>query len=95
MEVRGPTRECREHAGSAHRRAESPGTGGREDHAAQSENRSVTEVAELVETCRRDGFDVTCRLFRFGKDMIVALTGVRSALRFLSERLAYRNDGLS
>ncbi len=92
----GSTRECPEcceHAGSAHRRAKSPGTGGREVHAPHSENCGAAEIAELVETYRRDGIDVTCRLFRFGKHMIVALTGVRSALRFLSERLAYRKDG--
>ena len=56
-------------------------------HAVRDQNRSAAEVDELVETYRRAGVDVTYRLFRFGKHMIVAFTGVRSALRFLSERL--------
>ena len=43
----------------------------------------------LTRAYRRDGVDLTYRLFRFGKHMIVALTGLRSALRFLSETLEH------
>ena len=55
-------------------------------HPVCDQNRSVAEVDEMVETYRRDGVDVTCRLFRFGRHMIVAITAAPSALRFLSER---------
>lgn len=55
-------------------------------HPARDQNRSVAEVDEIVETYRRDGVDVTYRVFRFGKHMTVAITAARSAIRFLSER---------
>jgi acetyl esterase/lipase len=55
-------------------------------HAVHDQYPAIADVDKLVEKYRREGVDVTYRRFRFGEHMIVALTGVPSALRFLSER---------
>ena len=55
-------------------------------HAVHDQFPAIADVDELVEKYRRDGVDVTYRRFRFGEHFIVALTGVPSSLRFLSER---------
>ena len=55
-------------------------------HAVHDQFPAIADVDELVEKYRADGVDVTYRRFRFGEHMIVALTGVPGALRFLSER---------
>jgi hypothetical protein len=55
-------------------------------HAVHDQYPAIADVDKLVEKYRREGVDVTYRRFRFGEHMIVALTGVPSALRFLSAR---------
>ena len=55
-------------------------------HAVHDQNLAVADADKFVETYRREGVDVTYRRFRFGEHIIVALTGVPGALRFLSER---------
>jgi hypothetical protein len=55
-------------------------------HAVHDQFPAIADVDKLVEKYRREGVDVTYRRFRFGEHMIVALTGVPSSLRFLSER---------
>jgi hypothetical protein len=55
-------------------------------HAVHDQYPAIADVDKLVEKYRREGVDVTYRRFRFGEHMIVALTGVQSSLRFLSER---------
>src|SRR5436190_19873442 len=55
-------------------------------HAVHDQYPAIADVDKLVEKYRREGVDVTYRRFRFGEHMIVALTGIPSALRFLSER---------
>jgi Secretory lipase len=55
-------------------------------HAVHDQYPAIADVDKLVEKYRREGVDVTYRRFRFGEHMIVALTGVPSALRFLSDR---------
>jgi Secretory lipase len=55
-------------------------------HAVHDQYPAIADVDKLVEKYRREGVDVTYRRFRFGEHIIVALTGVPSALRFLSER---------
>jgi acetyl esterase/lipase len=55
-------------------------------HAVHDQYPAVSDVDKLVEKYRREGVDVTYRRFRFGEHMIVAMTGVPGALRFLSER---------
>jgi hypothetical protein len=59
-------------------------------HAVHDQYPAIADVDKLVEKYRREGVDVTYRRFRFGEHMIVALTGVPSALRFLSERFSSR-----
>ena len=48
--------------------------------------RRKQELYDVVEKYRREGVDVTYRRFHFGEHMSVALTGIPSALRFLSEQ---------
>jgi hypothetical protein len=60
-------------------------------HAVHDQFPVIEDVDELVEKYRHEGVDVTYRRFRFGEHMIVALTGVPSALRFLSERFSTRS----
>jgi acetyl esterase/lipase len=55
-------------------------------HAVHDQYPAIADVDKLVEKYRRESVDVTYRRFRFGEHMIVALTGVPSSLRFLSER---------
>jgi hypothetical protein len=55
-------------------------------HAVHDQYPAIADVDKLVEKYRREGVDVTYRRFRFGEHMSVALTGVPSSLRFLSER---------
>jgi Secretory lipase len=55
-------------------------------HAVHDQYPAIADVDKLVRKYRREGVDVTYRRFRFGEHMIVALTGVPSSLRFLSER---------
>ncbi len=57
-------------------------------HAVHDQYPAIADVDKLVEKYRREGVDVTYRRFRFGEHMIVALTGVPSSLRFLSERFS-------
>jgi len=57
-------------------------------HAVHDQYPAIADVDKLVEKYRRERVDVTYRRFRFGEHMIVALTGVPSALRFLSERFS-------
>jgi predicted esterase len=59
-------------------------------HAVHDRYPAIADVDKLVEKYRREGVDVTYRRFRFGGHMIVALTGMPSALRFLSERFSSR-----
>jgi hypothetical protein len=55
-------------------------------HAVHDQYPAIADVDKLVEKYRREGVDVTYRRFRFGEHMSVALAGVPSSLRFLSER---------
>jgi len=55
-------------------------------HAVRDQNLPVADADRFVETYRRQGVDVTYRRLRFGEHVLVALTGVPSALRFLSAR---------
>jgi hypothetical protein len=55
-------------------------------HAVHDQYPAIADVDKLVEKYRREGVDVTYRRFGFGEHVIVALTGVPSSLRFLSER---------
>jgi hypothetical protein len=55
-------------------------------HAVHDQYPAIADTDKLVEKYRREEVDVTYRRFRFGEHMIVALTGVPSALRFLSDR---------
>jgi hypothetical protein len=55
-------------------------------HAVHDQYPAIADVDKLVEKYRREGVDVTYRRFRFGEHVIVAFTGIPSALRFLSER---------
>ena len=55
-------------------------------HAVHDQYPAIADVDKLVEKYRREGVEVTYRRFRFGEHMSVALTGIPSALRFLSER---------
>jgi len=55
-------------------------------HAVHDQYPPIADVDKLVEKYRRESVDVTYRRFRFGEHVIVALTGVPSSLRFLSER---------
>ncbi len=56
-------------------------------HAIRDQYPPIVDVDRLVDKYRSEGVDVTYRRFRFGKHAIVALTGARSALRFLGNRL--------
>ena len=55
-------------------------------HAVHDQYPAIADVDKLVEKYRREGVNVTYRRFRFGEHMIGALTGIPSALRFLSGR---------
>ena len=55
-------------------------------HGVHEQNLPIADADEVVETYRRGGADVTYHRVRFGEHMIVAVTGVPGALRFLSER---------
>lgn len=57
-------------------------------HAVHDQYPPIADVDKLVEKYRREGVDVTYRRFRFGEHVVVALTGMPSALRFLSDRFA-------
>jgi triacylglycerol lipase len=59
-------------------------------HAVHDKYPAIADVDRLVEKYRREGVDVTYRRFRFGGHMVVALAGVPSSLRFLSERFGTR-----
>jgi hypothetical protein len=56
-------------------------------HSVRDQNRPLEDVEQLAETYRRGGAEVSCRPYRFGEHMVVALTGARGALRFLAQRL--------
>ncbi len=56
-------------------------------HAVRDQYPAIADVDKLVDKYRHEGLDVTYRRFRFGKHAIVAITGIRSAVRFLSHRL--------
>ncbi len=55
-------------------------------HGVHEQNLPIADADKFVETYRRAGANVTYRRLRFGEHIIVALTGVPGALRFLSER---------
>lgn len=55
-------------------------------HSVHDQNRSISDVEQLVQDYRSQGVDATCRRFRFGEHMIVSFTGTPSALRFLTAR---------
>ena len=57
-------------------------------HGIHEQNLPIAEADRFVDTYRRQGADVTYRRMRFGDHVIVALTGVPGALRFLGERFA-------
>jgi pimeloyl-ACP methyl ester carboxylesterase len=57
-------------------------------HAIRDQYPAVEDVDKLVEKYRGEGVDITYKRFRFGKHAIVAITGVRSSLRFLDERFS-------
>ena len=58
-------------------------------HGIHEQNLPIAAADDIVATYRANGVDVTYNRSRFGGHMTVALTGVRGALRFLSER--FRN----
>lgn len=55
-------------------------------HGVHEQNLPIADADKFVETYRREGANVTYHRVRFGEHMIVAVTGVPGALRFLSER---------
>ena len=57
-------------------------------HGVHEQNLPIVDADKFVDTYRREGADVTYRRLRFGEHIIVTLTGVPGALRFLSERFA-------
>jgi hypothetical protein len=61
-------------------------------HAVHDQFPCIDDVDDLVEKYRREGVDVTYRRFRFGEHMIVALTGVPGALRFLDSVLVLDHE---
>jgi Secretory lipase len=48
---------------------------------------AIADVDKLVDKYRSEGVEVIYKRYRFGKHAVVALTGVPSALRFLTARL--------
>jgi pimeloyl-ACP methyl ester carboxylesterase len=57
-------------------------------HGVHEQNLPIADADQFVETFRRNGANVTYRRIRFGEHIIVTVTGVPGALRFLSERFA-------
>jgi hypothetical protein len=57
-------------------------------HAIRDQYPAINDVDKLVAKYRSEGVDVTYKRFRFGKHALVAITGVRGSLRFLSDRFS-------
>jgi hypothetical protein len=57
-------------------------------HGVHEQNLPIAEADKFVDTYRRDGADVTYRRIRFGAHIVVTVTGVPGALRFLSDRFS-------
>jgi triacylglycerol lipase len=57
-------------------------------HGVHEQNLPIAEADKFVDTYRRDGADVTYRRIRFGGHIVVTVTGVPGALRFLSDRFS-------
>jgi pimeloyl-ACP methyl ester carboxylesterase len=55
-------------------------------HGVHDQNLPIADADKFVETYRREGADVTYHRIRFGEHMIVTVTGVPGALRFLSKQ---------
>jgi hypothetical protein len=55
-------------------------------HGVHEQNLPIADADRFVERYRREGADVTYHRIRFGEHIIVTVTGVPGALRFLSER---------
>jgi hypothetical protein len=55
-------------------------------HGVHEQNLPIADADKFVETYRREGVDVTYRRIRFGEHIIVTVTGVPGALRFLSQQ---------
>jgi hypothetical protein len=55
-------------------------------HGVHEQNLPIADADKFVETYCREGADVTYRRLRFGGHMIVTVTGVPGALRFLSKQ---------
>jgi pimeloyl-ACP methyl ester carboxylesterase len=55
-------------------------------HGVHEQNLPIADADKFVETYRREGADVTYHRIRFGEHMIVTVTGVPGALRFLSKQ---------
>jgi Secretory lipase len=58
-------------------------------HAVRDQYPAIKDVDRLVDKYRSEGVDVLYKRFRFGKHAIVAITGVRSSLRFLADRFQH------
>ena len=56
-------------------------------HGAHEQNLSIADADKFVEAYRRAGANVVYRRVRIGEHMIVMVTGMKGALRFLSDRL--------
>jgi Secretory lipase len=56
-------------------------------HAVRDQYPAIADVDKLVDKYRSEGVEVIYKRYRFGKHAVVALTGVPSALRFLTARL--------
>lgn len=57
-------------------------------HGVHEQNLPIADADRFVETYRHLGADVTYKRVRFGEHIIVTLTGLPGALRFLTERFA-------
>jgi hypothetical protein len=55
-------------------------------HGVHDQNLRIADADKFVEMYRRNGADVTYRRIRFGEHIIVTVTGIPGALRFLSRR---------
>ena len=55
-------------------------------HGVHEQNLPIADADTFVEAYRRQGANVTYRRIRFGEHIIVAVTGVPGALRFLSKQ---------
>jgi hypothetical protein len=55
-------------------------------HGVHEQNLPIADADKFVGAYRREGADVTYRRLKFGEHVVVAVTGVPGALRFLSER---------